>query len=98
MRHKWSLKTSVLQVIFTVWDIPMIDLFATKEYRKCHLFCSQGALNPGSLSDTFHCSWQSTLLYTFSPILIIPQVIFKLKVDGANLILSPDVAETVLVL
>lgn len=68
-------------------EIPAIYLFVTRETRKRHLFCSQGALNPGYLSTAFYGSWQLIVLHTFPPIPVIPQVIFKLRVDWFKLIL-----------
>lgn len=55
--------------------------------KKCQLSCSPGHLNPGFLTNTFYLSWESVLLHAFPPILIIPQVILKMKLDCAKLIL-----------
>lgn len=71
-----------------MWGIPTIDLFTTRDNRKCCLLLGVGGvcLSLGSLSDIFHLSQQSALLYAFPPILIIIQVILKLRADHGKLI------------
>lgn len=77
-------------------EIPAIYLFVTRETRKHHLFCSQGALNPGSLSSAFYGSWQLIVLHTFPG-----HSSGHLQVQGGLVQAypnSPGVTETVIVL
>lgn len=40
-------------------------LLTMRNKRQCSLLCTQEDLSPRSLSDAFHLSWQSALLYAF---------------------------------
>lgn len=50
-----------------------------------------GGLSPGLLTDAFFLSWKNSLLYAFSPVLLLPGVIFKIKQDHAHLVLIAPV-------
>ncbi|KAM7175694.1 uncharacterized protein RBU57_001734 [Macrochelys suwanniensis] len=39
-QHKWSLHSEVMGQLFRAWGTPQVDLFATRQNRRCHRFCS----------------------------------------------------------
>lgn len=59
--------------------------------RKCHQFCFQGGLKPGSLTDAFFLSWKNPLWHSFPLIPLLPRVLSKDKQDHACLILIAPV-------
>ncbi|KAG6935305.1 hypothetical protein G0U57_015145, partial [Chelydra serpentina] len=63
------------------------DLFATRENRKCHVFCSLQGRSPGSLTDAFLLPWADHLSYAFPPFPLVHRVLLKLRRDRARLIL-----------
>ncbi|KAM7139060.1 uncharacterized protein RBU57_016237 [Macrochelys suwanniensis] len=71
--HEWAVHPDVIHSVFWSWGFPCIDLFATCENRKCHVFCSLQGHSPGSLTDAFFLPWTDHLSYAFSPISARPQ-------------------------
>lgn len=67
-----------------------IDLFAARNNRKCHQFCSLWGQNPGSLTDTFLLAWTAHLYYTFPSIQLVHKVLLKIKQDrGQAILIAP---------
>lgn len=62
---KWSLKSTIMRSIFREWDIPLVDLFLTKD-KKCHQFCSWAGLSSGSRTRCLPSelgSWPNVCLF-----------------------------------
>lgn len=85
--HEWSICSDVIHSVFQRWGFPHIDLFASRENRKCQMFCSFQGLSPGSISDAFLMPWTNRLLYTFPPFPLVHKVLLKLCRDRVHLIL-----------
>lgn len=62
-----------------------MDLFATCQNRKCHLFCLFQGINRDSLSDAFLLLWSGALMYAFP--LVLHKVLIKVKQDKTKVIL-----------
>lgn len=73
--------------IFQLWGFPRLDLFASRENRKCRRFCSLLGHGRGSVSDAFLQSWVVGLLYAFPPFPLIHRVLLKIRRDHARVIL-----------
>lgn len=88
--HEQSVVTTVVpkvvRMIFKRWETPQVDLFATKQNRKCHRFCSLHGLNGGSLSDAL-LSWAGNLMYAFPTIPLISRTILKIKRDRDKVVM-----------
>lgn len=56
-----------------------MDLFATDNNTE--------EQDPGSLTDTFLLDTNQTFVYVFSPILLIPRVLWKIRWDRAKMLL-----------
>nr|XP_008161277.1 probable E3 ubiquitin-protein ligase HERC4 isoform X3 [Chrysemys picta bellii] len=61
-RHKWSLHLNVVEQTFRKWVSSQVDLFMTRQNRKCHRFCSFWGVNRGFLLDTFLFPWLGALM------------------------------------
>ncbi|KAM7169005.1 uncharacterized protein RBU57_006714 [Macrochelys suwanniensis] len=84
--------------VFQKWGTPQVDLFATKQNKKCNGLCSLPSLNRGSLSHAFLLSWVGNLIYAFPPMPLINKVLLKIKRDRAlSHHDSPGMASPVLV-
>lgn len=86
--HMWSDCPDITKSIFKLWGTSQMDLFATKDNRKYHQFCSWADHSPGSLTEAFLLLWSEGVLYTFPTILPLPRVLCKVKEYKAHLILS----------
>ncbi|XP_067398650.1 uncharacterized protein CCDC7 [Emydura macquarii macquarii] len=80
-RSEAQVKISIkfTRFIFEKWGSPQIDLFAIKQNRKSHQFCSFYGRSLGSLSDTFLLPWTKLLFYMFPPVLLVHKVLLKNK-------------------
>ncbi|KAM7161048.1 uncharacterized protein RBU57_010945 [Macrochelys suwanniensis] len=86
-QHEWSLHSEVTGQLFRAWGTPRVDLFATRQNRRCHQFCSRGGLEKDALSDAFLLSWSGQLLYAFPPFPLIDKVLEKVKRDRVHVLL-----------
>ncbi|XP_065406172.1 uncharacterized protein LOC122174245 [Chrysemys picta bellii] len=85
--HEWSIRPDIIHSVFQKWGFPQIDLFASRDNRKCHVFCSLQGRAPGSLSDAFLLPWKDHLFYAFPPFPLVHKVLLKLRRDQAQVIL-----------
>ncbi len=74
------------QTVFQVWDLfgkAEVDLFASQESSQCPLWFSLSF--PTTLGiDAFAHPWPNVSLYAFPPIKLIPAVLCRVKVSGAQ--------------
>ncbi|MES9883340.1 MAG: reverse transcriptase domain-containing protein [Sedimenticola sp.] len=84
---EWSLERSVCRSILTRWGAPWVDLFATRLNNKLPLYVSP-ALDPAAWAvDAMSLSWNHLDGYAFPPFIMVPQVLAKVRQDGARLTL-----------
>ncbi|XP_065264343.1 sodium- and chloride-dependent betaine transporter-like [Emys orbicularis] len=86
-RHEWSLHPQVVSLIFCRWETPQVDLFVSRQNKKCNVFCSLLGRDKGSLSDVILILWSGALMYAFPPVLEIHRVLLKVKQDKGLIIL-----------
>ena len=83
---EWSLHPWVVGQIWRVFGVPVADLFATEENTKSPLFFSLTGRPTLGLDALAH-KWPRGLLYAFPPLELIPQVLARVRVLGAELLL-----------
>lgn len=85
---EWSLKQEVLDLLFSRWGTPHVDLFATRYNRKLPLFVSP-VPDPEALDvDALSISWEGTNAYAFpSQSILAPVLRKRQKPKTARLIL-----------
>lgn len=74
-RHKWSLHLQMVSLIFLRWGIPQVGLFASRQNRKCYVFC----LIRGWAGAPYLIPWLGVLMYTFPPVPLIHRVLLKIR-------------------
>ena len=83
---EWSLHPWVADQIWSMFGVPVADLFATEENTKSPLFFSLTG-RPTLGLDAFAHQWPRGLLYAFPPLELIPQVLARVRVLGVRLLL-----------
>nr|XP_014428514.1 uncharacterized protein LOC106731944 isoform X1 [Pelodiscus sinensis]XP_014428515.1 uncharacterized protein LOC106731944 isoform X3 [Pelodiscus sinensis]XP_025039837.1 uncharacterized protein LOC106731944 isoform X2 [Pelodiscus sinensis] len=86
-QHEWGLLNYIAHDLFQLWGYPEIDLFATRDNKKCRAYCSRAGIGSQSIGDAFLLNWGTYLLYAFPLIPLIPRVIGKILSDAATVIL-----------
>nr|XP_054755487.1 uncharacterized protein LOC129261452 [Lytechinus pictus] len=86
---EWSLNPEVFKSILHRWGPLDIDLFATTLNRKLPVFCSRVNETEAGHVDAFSLQWGHRRCYAFPPFALIPQVLRKIKADGAWVLRCP---------
>ncbi|XP_069586294.1 uncharacterized protein [Ranitomeya imitator] len=84
---EWCLNQQIFQDIVSLWGRPQVDLFATRKNKKVRKFASLSLADHPDILDALQAPWQFSLAYAFPPIILLPQVIRKIRTEGARVIL-----------
>ncbi|XP_077105630.1 uncharacterized protein LOC143764187 isoform X1 [Ranitomeya variabilis] len=84
---EWCLNQQIFLDIISLWGRPQIDLFATRKNRKVRRFASLSPADHPDILDALQAPWQFSLAYAFPPIILLPQVIRKIREEGARVVL-----------
>ncbi|XP_044132862.1 uncharacterized protein LOC122925568 [Bufo gargarizans] len=84
---EWSLNGEVFSQIILKFGTPTIDLFATRRNRKTERFFSLNRTESPTAVDSLAQDWSREHGYAFPPISLIPQVLKKVRREGASIIL-----------
>lgn len=74
---EWSLKQSVAQALFELWEEPLLDLFATAKNTKTLVFCSWRFEEKAHHIDALSMSWRGLQAYAFPPLALLQRVLLK---------------------
>ena len=86
--REWSLHYRIVNTLFTMWDRPVIDLFASTHNKKIANYCSLYPDPNAVTQDAFSINWASfSLGYAFPPIVILHRVLTRVIREGARVIL-----------
>ncbi|XP_071985295.1 uncharacterized protein [Engystomops pustulosus] len=85
--NEWCLNQEIFLHLTSVWGMPQIDLFATRENSKCQQYFSLEAGESRDHMDAFSHRWSGSLMYAFPPIPLIARVLRKILLDGSRVIL-----------
>ncbi|XP_069596916.1 uncharacterized protein [Ranitomeya imitator] len=83
----WCLNQQIFRDIVSLWGQPQVDLFATRRNKKVRKFASLSLADHPDILDALQAPWQFSLAYAFPPIILLPQVIRKIRTEGARVIL-----------
>ncbi|CAJ0964540.1 unnamed protein product [Ranitomeya imitator] len=81
---EWSLNPAIFSQIIQLWGCPEIDLFANRENKKLHQFCSLNPKDNPYAVDALLISWHFRLAYAFPPLNLISLVLRKIREDKAR--------------
>lgn len=84
---EWELSVNAFSNIVERWGQPNIDLFASRNNKKCRRFISWRRDPEAMAVDAFTMSWKHYFFYAFPPFSIIPRVLKKISTDRARGIL-----------
>lgn len=85
--HEFAISMTTIQQVFDHWGQPEIDVFATAQNKKCHLFCTRGGADPRALGDGLLLDWKGKFLYLFPPLPLILRVSQKIQREHPQCIL-----------
>ena len=87
---EWMLNPAVFQALVKLWDIPDIDLFASRTNHQVKNYVSWFP-DPYALNvDSFSVDWKYNLHYIFPPFSLMARCLQKIKLDGADaLVIAP---------
>ena len=87
IQTEWTLTHNALEQIWTKWEKPLLDLFATKFSKRLPVYVSP-VQDPQALQvDAMDMSWENLTAYAFPPWSILQKVLEKAKKEQPNLIL-----------
>ena len=91
---EWTLTHKILEMIWSLWFKPHVDLFATQFSRRLPVYVSP-VLDPEAWAvDALSIPWGNLLAYAFPPFPILGKVIRKAREDQATLILVAPLWES----
>ena len=79
---EWSLHLSIVQKVLRIWDFPMLDLFATRRFRKMPLYVSPVPDDQVWAEDALSIDWTSLQAYAYPPTSIMPKVLEKVLMEN----------------
>ena len=93
---EWTLDTTIFHRICAIWDLPSIDLFASRLNNQVNNYCSWHPDPFSTHVNAFSITWNKyRLVYAFPPFSVIGRVLQKLTEDQSRMILIvPDWATT----
>ena len=84
---EWTLDVKVLRPIWKLWQVPTVDLFATKFSRRLPTYVFLVPDLEAWAIDSLSFLWKGFLGYAFHPFQILGKVLRKAREDDASLIL-----------
>lgn len=84
---EWTLKQEWANYLFSIYDTPSLDLFATAENRRLPLFCSRFYHPEAWRTDAYSFKWDGLYLYAFPPLSQIRKVLSTLQTSNAEMLL-----------
>ena len=83
---EWSLHPATVDLIWTRFGHPRVDLFASQENAKCSLFFSMRGQAPLGLDAMAH-AWPRELLYAFPPLELVHPTLERTRLQGLTVLL-----------
>ena len=84
---EWSIHPSVIQAIKTTWEMPMIDLFATRYNNKLPTYFSPIPDQLAMGVDAMSQSWEGMIAYAYPPQAILMKVLQKIRQEKCTVYL-----------
>lgn len=87
LHTEWTLCPDVFSWVTSLWENPLIDLFATRWNRRLPTFVSPVPDPQAYAVDALSFSWDGLIAYAFPPGVLIPKVLAKVRESSAVIIL-----------
>lgn len=84
---EWMLDRFVAQKLFSLWDSPEIDMFASRLNSQLSRFVSWKPDPEAEFIDAFAMNWSDLYFYAFPPFSLIPRLLVKLREEESECIL-----------
>ena len=84
---EWTLHRYMLSQIFHFWEVPHIDLFATRLNNRLPVFVSPFHDPLAWTVDAMSLSWKGMIAYAFPPIPLLLKVVLKMESETCLVIL-----------
>ncbi|XP_061576587.1 uncharacterized protein LOC133442594 [Cololabis saira] len=84
---EWRLHPQVVEEIWRRFGRADVDLFASRESTHCRLFFSLKNDNPPLGWDALAHPWPRGLLYAFPPFTLLQPLLYRIRAEGARVIL-----------
>ncbi|XP_024871715.1 uncharacterized protein LOC112454508, partial [Temnothorax curvispinosus] len=81
---EWELAHWAFQAVIRRFGVPKIDLFATRNNKKCEKFCSWHRDPEAVCVDAFTIKWTKLKFYAFPPFALILRILRKIQIDQAQ--------------
>ena len=82
IQTEWSLSLQVFNLLFSNWDLPQVDLFATRFNHKLPQFVSPVPDPAAWTVDALSIPWGNLDVYAFPPVSLLNQVTSKVMDQG----------------
>ena len=82
IQTEWSLSLQVFNLLFSNWDLPQVDLFATRFNHKLPQFVSPVPDPAAWAVDALSIPWGNLDVYAFPPVSLLNQVASKVMDQG----------------
>lgn len=79
VQTEWALNRVVVHQLFNLWGTPLLDLFATWENKRTHLFCSWINHPQAFAVDALSIAWSKMFAYAFPPTQLISRMLEHLQ-------------------
>lgn len=87
LHTEWSLSPGVFKWVKSLWEAPLVDLFATRWNHKLPTFVSPVPDPMAWAVDALSISWDGLVAYAFPPTILVPKVLNKIRNSTAVVIL-----------
>jgi hypothetical protein len=84
---EWTLHQQIANQLFIEWGQPLLDLFATRFTSRLPLFVSPYPDVRAMSTDALLMDWDLLTAYAFPPTILIPQVLKKIALSSARILL-----------
>ncbi|MBV2113362.1 MAG: hypothetical protein KUF82_20615 [Candidatus Thiodiazotropha sp. (ex Ctena orbiculata)] len=91
---EWTLHMGTLSQIFHFWEVPHIDLFATRWNNRLPVFVSPVQDPLAWAVDAMSLSWEGMLAYAFPPFPLLLKVLLKIERENCLVILIAPLWES----
>lgn len=81
---EWELSPEIYKYVAKQFGPFAIDLFASRENKKCHIFCSRFPDPEATFIDAFTINWSDKNFYAFPPFALIAPTLKKIILDRAH--------------
>lgn len=84
---EWTLNKKIVLKLFTIWEVPHIDLFASVINHQTQIYCSWNPDHLAYARDALTIPWNNMFAYAYPPICLIPKILQHMTQYNCQLIL-----------